>query len=94
MQERQLPVRWHQQQPVGFRLLAGHLGQELGARDADGDRQADAVADLCPQPGGDLDRRARHPAQAGHVEEGLVHRQRFDDRRGVVEHLEHGVAGL
>ncbi len=29
-----------------------------------------------------------------HVEEGLVHRQRFDHGRGVAEHLEHRVAGL
>ena len=94
VQERQLPVGRYQQQPVGLGLLAGDLGQELGAGDADGDRQADAVADLGAQPRGDLDRRARHPAQPDDVEEGLVDRQRFDHGRGVVEHLEHRVAGL
>ena len=46
MQERQLAIGRNQQQAVGFGLLAGHLGEELGAGDADGDRQADAVADL------------------------------------------------
>ncbi len=46
MQERQFAVGRDQQQPVGLGLLAGHLGQELGAGDADGDRQPDAVADL------------------------------------------------
>ena len=46
-----------------------------------------------PQPGRDLHRRARHPAQPADVEEGLVDRQRLDQGRGVAEHLEHRVAG-
>ena len=54
VQERQLAVGRDQQQPVGLGLLAGDLGEELGACDADGDRQADPVANLRPQPGGDL----------------------------------------
>ena len=61
MQEREFPVRRYQQQAVGLGFLAGDLGQELGASDADGDGQPDAVADLRAQPRGDLDRGARHP---------------------------------
>ena len=48
MQERQLAVGRHQQQPVGLGLLAGHLGEELGAGDADGDRQADPARAPAP----------------------------------------------
>ena len=54
----------------------------------------DAVADLGAQPGARSDRGARHPAEAGHVEERLVHRERLDEGGGVAEHLEHRVAGL
>ena len=89
VQECQFTIRRNQQQPVRLGLLAGDLGQELRARDADGDGQPDAVADLRAQPGSDLNRGARHPPQARHIEEGLVHRQRFDHGCGVVEHLEH-----
>ena len=48
MQEGQLAVGRDEQQPVGLGLLAGDLREELGAGDADGDRQADAVADRSP----------------------------------------------
>ena len=34
------------------------------------------------------------PPQPADVEEGLVDREALDQRRGVVEHLEHGLAGL
>ena len=80
MQERQLAVGRHQQQAVGLGLLAGHLGEELGARDADGDRQPDLVTHPLAQPRADLHRRARHPAQPADVEERLVDRQRLDQR--------------
>ena len=42
----------------------------------------------------DLDRGARHARQAADVEERLVDRQPLDERRGVLEHLEHGLARL
>ena len=44
MQEGQLSTGRNQQQAVGLGFLAGHLGEELRPRDADGDRQADPVA--------------------------------------------------
>ena len=41
VQERELAVRRHDQQAVGLGHAAGDLGEELRARDADRDRQAD-----------------------------------------------------
>ena len=84
----------NQQQAVGLGLLAGHLGEELRAGDADGDRQPDPVADLAAQPGRDLHRGARDAAQPADVEERLVHRYRLHQRGGVAEDLEDRVAGL
>jgi hypothetical protein len=80
--------RRDQQQPVGLAFLAGDLGEELGAGDADGDRETDPVAYLLPQPPGDLHRCARHPAQPGDIEKRLVHRQRFDQGSGVFKDSE------
>ena len=80
--------------PSGLATRAGHLGEELGAGHADGDRQPDALAHLLAQPRGDLRRRAGDPAQPADVEEGLVDGEPLDDRRGVVEDGEHVLAGL
>jgi hypothetical protein len=92
MQERQLSVRRHDQQPVGLRDGAGDLGQELGPRHADRDRQSDLLEHPTPQAHGDLPRRARDPPQPAHVQERLVDRQALDERRRVPEHGEHGLA--
>ena len=43
---------------------------------------------------GDLHRRAGDPPQPADVEERLVDRQPLDQRRGVLEDLEHRLAGL
>ena len=94
VEERQLLVGRDHEQAVGLGHAARHLGEELRAGHADGDGQADLLADVAPQPHGDLGGRSRHPPQAAHVEEGLVDRQPFDQRRGVLEHLEHRLAGL
>ena len=94
MQELEFAVGLDQQQPVGLGDTARDLRQELGAGDADRDRQADPLAHLGSQPAGDVDRFSGDPPQAAHVEEGLVDRQPLDDRRRVVEHLEHRLAGL
>ena len=83
----------HDEQPVGLGHGAGDLGQELGAGDADADRQAHPFAHRAAQPDGDLRRRARRAPQPAHVEERLVDRDAFDERRRVVEHLEHRLAG-
>ena len=46
MQKRELLAQRHHQQAIRLGDTAGDLGQVLGLRHADGDRQADAVADL------------------------------------------------
>ena len=86
MQERELGVGRHDEQAVGLGHAACHLGQELRPRHPDGDGQADPLADGPPQPGRDLDGRARDPAHPAHVEKRLVDRQPLDQRGGVLEH--------
>ena len=49
VQERLLAVDRDDEQPVRFRDPAGHLGQELGPRHADRDRQPDPLGHLAPQ---------------------------------------------
>ena len=61
--------------PSGLATPLAHLGQELGARHPDGDRQADPLEHLRAQSGGDLGRCAGDPPQAADVEERLVDRQ-------------------
>jgi hypothetical protein len=93
VQERELPARADEEQPVGLGHRARHLGQELGRGDADGDREIKLVAHLAPQPSRDLQRGPRDGLQAPDIEERLVDRQRLDERRGPPEDLEHRPAG-
>ena len=60
----ELAVRRHDEQPVGLGHRARHLGEELGAGDADGDRQADPSRTSRRSRDGDLAGRARRPAAA------------------------------
>ena len=92
MQELELAFGRDHEQPVGLGHAAGDLREELRARDADRDAQSDAFEHLAAQPHRDLGRCARDPEQATDIEEGLVDRQALDQRRGVLEHLEHGLA--
>ncbi|MCP9947062.1 hypothetical protein LUX33_00360 [Actinomadura madurae] len=62
MQELQLAVRRHHQQPVGLGDAAGDLGEELGAGDPHRDRQPDLLGDLPPQPPRDVGGRRRSPS--------------------------------
>ena len=94
MQEARLAPGRHHQQPVGLGHPAGHLGQEFGAGHTHRDGQPHPLADVAPQPAGDLDRRARDPLQPAHVQERLVDREALHQRRGRLEHVEHGLAGL
>ena len=80
--------------PLGFATALATLARNLVLRDPDRDRQADLLEHLAPQPHGDLGRRARDSLHPAHVEEGLVDRQPFDQRRGVVEDAEHRLARL
>lgn len=94
MEELELVIGVDHQQAVGLAHPRGHLGQELGAGDPDGDGQPDLLGHPLAQPRGDGSRSPREPAQAVHVEKRLVDGQAFDQRGGVAEDLEHGRAGL
>jgi hypothetical protein len=85
VQERELAVGRDEEQPVRFRDGAGDLGEELRARDPDGDRQADLLADSRLQSRRDLERRPGDALHAVDVEERLVDRQPFDERRRILE---------
>jgi hypothetical protein len=88
VQERELPVGRDEQQPVGLRDAARDLREELRSRDPDRDREPDFLCDSLSQSLGDLERRAEAALHAAHVEERLVDRKPFDERRGVVEDAE------
>ena len=94
VEERELLVGRHDEQPVRLRDRARHLGEELRPGDADRDRQADPVEHVAPEALGDLDRRPEAPLHPAHVEERLVDREALDERRRVLEHLEDGLARL
>jgi hypothetical protein len=94
VQEVQLLAGPDLEQAVRFSHCTRDLRQELGAGDADGDRQADLVPDGQAELSRDVPGRAANFVQAGDVEEGLVDRDAFDQRGGVPEDVEHGAAGL
>ena len=72
VEEVELAIGFDHEQPVGLRDAARDLRQELGAGDADGDRQPDLASDPGPQLRGDLERAAREPAEASDVQKGLI----------------------
>ena len=90
----QLTIRRHHQQTVRLGHAARDLGEELRSGHADRERQTDPLEDLAPQPCGDLGGPARDPLHPVDVEEGLVDRQPFDQRRRVLEHAEQRLARL
>ena len=94
VQEGELALRRDDQQAVRLGDAARHLGQELGAGDADGDRQADLAADGPAQAKRDLDRGAGDPLHPAHVQERLVDREALDQRRRLLEDGVDGPAGL
>ena len=94
MQERELAARWDDEKPVRLRDAAGDLGEELRPCDADGDRQADDLADVASEPQRDLGRCPGYPLEAAYVEERLIDRQALDKRRCLVEDPEDRLAGF
>ena len=72
--------------------LRGDLGQVLGARHADRDRQAEFGPDAAADRRGDLGWGAEEMRAAGDVGEGLVDRDPLDKRREVAEDGDRGVA--
>ena len=94
VEELELAAGGHDQQAVRLGDPARNLGQELRAGDPDGDGQADLLAHIEPQLGRDLDRAAGDPLEPADVEEGLVDRERLDERGRVLEDAEDGLARL
>ena len=94
VEERELRAGLDAQEPLRLRDRARHLREELRARDADGDREPDLVEHAPLQPRGDLGRRACEPLEPAHVQERLVDREPLDERRRVLEDLEHRLARL
>ena len=94
VEELELRVGGHNEQPVGLRDPARHLGEELRPRDADRDRQADVLPDVAAQPRCDLGhvpaRRSmpRTSRNASSIESPSTRAGR------VLEHPEHGLARL
>ena len=93
VEEGHLVVRLYQQEAVRLGDCAGDLREVLRPGDADRDRQPDPLAHLATQPDRSL-RGGRHAPEAVDVEERLVDRQPFDQRRDVVEDAVEGLARL
>ena len=85
MEEVELLTRRDAEEPVRLGDAACDLGEELGARDPDGDGDPDPLADVSAQALGDLAGRARDPAHPADVEERLVDGEALDERGGVLE---------
>ena len=81
----ELAIGLHDEQAVGLGDAARHFREELRPRHADRDRQADPLADVAPQAHGDRGGTTREPSHPAHVEERLVDRHAFDERRRVLE---------
>ena len=79
VQERELAVGRHHEEPVRLGDRARDLGEELRPRHPDRDRQAHPLAHVPPQARGDLGRRADAPLHPADVEERLVDRDPLDD---------------
>ncbi len=94
VEKAQLVVRWHNEEAVGLGHATRDLGEELGPRDPHRDWQTDPLANRAPQPLSYLNGGPGDATQPTDVEEGLVDRQPFDERSGVVEHGEHRLARL
>ena len=92
VQEGELAAGIDDHQPVGLGHLRGDLGQMLGARHADRDRQAEFGPHAAADRGGDLLRRAEQMRAAGDVGKGLVDGDALDHRREIVEHFYRRVA--
>ena len=92
VQEVELTRGRHDDQPVGLADRARDLGQELGASDADRDRESDPFPNHAAQLARDLHRRTRHLPQPADVEERFVDGDAFDERSRVLEHVEDGPA--
>ena len=94
MQERELLAGGDDEQPVRLRHAARDLRDDLGRRDADGQRQADLLAHRPTEAVRDLARRSGDALEPAYVEEGLLERHPLDDRGCVLESAEERLARL
>jgi hypothetical protein len=94
MEEGELLVGRNDEEAVGLRDAARHLGEELRPRDADRDRKPDPLPDVATEADGDLGRGAGDSLEPAHVEERFVDREALDERRRIVEDAEHRLARL
>ena len=78
----------------GLRGLRRQLGDEFGPADADGTGEPEVVQHPSAQARRDRPTVAEQPVRTGHVEEGLVDRDRLDDRRDVVTDPDEALAHL
>lgn len=79
-------------EPVGLGDLQGDLGEMLGPRHADRDRQTELGPDPSADRGGDLGRSPEEMRAARDVSEGLVDRDALDQRGEVAEHGDRRIA--
>ena len=95
VQERELAVGRHHQQPVGLGHAAGHLGQELGAGHPDGDGQADLLAHRCAAAGRDRARASPDTRRSPPTSRNASSIESRSTTGAVsLEDVEHGLAGL
>ena len=92
VQERELLAGGDDEQAVRLRHAARDLRDDLGRRDADGQRQADLLAHGPTEPDRDLARRSRDALEPADVEERLLERHPLDDRGRVLEDAEQRLA--
>src|SRR5262249_14410264 len=81
-------LRRHLEQAVWLREVARDLRDQLHRRDPDRDREPGLGAHRLAQAAPGLGRRAEEARGPGEVEEGLVEREPFDERREAAEDLE------
>lgn len=79
-------------QAVGLGHLRGDLGEMLGSRHADRDRQAELGLHAAADGSGYLLRRPEQMRAAGDVCKGFIDRDALDQRREIIEHLDRGIA--
>ena len=94
VEERELVSDRDDQQAVGLCDAARDLSQKLRPRHAHGDGNPDPLVDLLSQASGNLRRCAGDPPKTADVEERLVDREPFYERRRIAEDVEHRRAGL
>jgi hypothetical protein len=93
VQECQLALDRHDEQPIWLAQAAGDLGQVFGPGYADRDGKPRPLAHVATQGSSDDGWFPAQPPQATDIEERFVDRHAFHERSGVMEDLENLAAG-